>query len=85
MANNNNNNTTKTKYILYIDAILLNEDDEVSGRSLVPVAYYAHNKDEAIEEAHKVAAAMARGIEAEGEGYDFYYSVRCDREVCYMD
>lgn len=81
----NNANKQKKFYRFYIDVVIMGENDEVQGRMLMPVAYYAYTKEEAMAEAHKVAQAMARGIENEGEGPRMYYSLKCDMSICYGD
>ena len=81
----NDTNAQKKFYRFYIDVIVLGENDEVAGRLLMPVAYYAYDKEEAMAEAHKAAQAMARGMDNEGEGLRMYYSLKCDKSICYED
>ena len=76
---------TRKQYKLYIKGIIREREGDIVGEMDIPVAYYAHNKEEAIEEASKVARAMARGISAEDEGYEMLYTILCDKSACYED
>ena len=76
---------TRKQYKLYIKGIIREREGDIVGEMDIPVAYYTHNKEEAIEEASKVARAMARGVSAEDNGYEMLYTILCDKAACYED
>ena len=76
---------TRRKYSFIIKGIIREREGDIVGEIGIPVAYYAHNKEEAIEEASKVARAVARGVSAEEESLELLYTILCDKEACYED
>ena len=76
---------TRRKYNFIIKGIIREKEGDIVGEIGIPVAYYTHNKEEAIEEAAKVARAVARGVSAEEESLEMLYTIVCDKEKCYED
>lgn len=77
---------TRKQYKIYIKGVIRErEKDDIVGEIDIPVAYYAHNKEEAIEEAAKVARAVARGVSADDDRYEMLYTLLCDKAMCYED
>ena len=77
--------STRKQYKLYIKGIIREREGDIVGEIDIPVAYYAHNKEEAIEEASKGARAVARGVSADDVSYEMLYTILCDRGMCYED
>ena len=76
---------TRKQYKFYIKGIIREREGNTVGEIDIPVAYYAHNREEAIEEASKVARAVARGISADDERYEMLYTILCESAMCYED
>lgn len=66
--------TNKTFYNFSLECVVFDKDGDLCGECIVPVAYYADSKEEAIIEAQKVGQAMARSAEKDEQGL-FYHIV----------
>lgn len=71
MKNTYTNSNEQTLYRLVLRCVVI-EDGEVMEEIGIPLAYWADNKEAALEKAQAVGQAMARACEANEQGALFY-------------